>query len=317
MLFGAMPAISQTITGAGATFPAPIYQKWFFEYHKSHGGVTINYQPVGSGAGYALYKAGTVDFGASDAPLTDAELGAVPWPTLHIPTVAGAIVMAYNIPGVGPGLKLSGDVIADIYLGKITTWNHPRITGQNPGVNLPATNISVVHRSDGSGTTYIYTNYLSAVSGEWREKVGAGKSVNWRVGIGGKGNDGVAGLVRNAPGSIGYVELAYAVQTKLHYGPIKNLGGEIRRSIHRIDDRSGECGCRPNEKGCEGLHRGRTWSKHVSHRGLHLPAGLQGSARSREGARPGRILEVGDGPRSAHGGRAAVRAASARGRRFE
>src|SRR5437588_3444081 len=152
---GALPAVAQTINGAGATFPNPIYQKWFYEYHKTHPGVTINYQSVGSGAGYAQYKAGTVDFGASDAPLTDAEIAAVPWPTLHIPTVAGAEVMAYNIPGVGPGLKLSGDVIADIYLGHITTWNHPRIVAQNHGVNLPASPITVVHRSDGSGTTYI------------------------------------------------------------------------------------------------------------------------------------------------------------------
>ena len=219
------PAVAQDLKGAGATFPYPIYSKWFFEYHKEHANVNITYQSIGSGGGIAQYKAGTVDFGASDAPLSDAEAASMPQPTLHIPTVVGSEVLAYNIPGVGPGLRLSGDVIADIFLGKIATWNDPRITGQNPNVKLPASAISVIHRSDGSGTTYIFTNYLSAVSPAWRSGPGAGKSVNWPTGIGGKGNEGVSGLVKNTPGAIGYVELAFAVQNRLPYGPIKNRAG--------------------------------------------------------------------------------------------
>jgi phosphate transport system substrate-binding protein len=216
---------AQTINGAGATFPYPIYSKWFQAYTQAHPNVKFNYQSIGSGAGIAQYKAGTVFFAATDAPLSDAEYASMPQPTLHVPTVAGAIVLAYNIPGVGPGLRLSGEVIADIYLGHIKTWNDPRIQKENPNITLPATNVTVVHRSDGSGTTYIYTNYLSAVSGEWKNKVGAGKAVNWPTGLGGSGNNGVAGLVRGSQGAIGYVELAYAVQTKLVYGPVKNKRG--------------------------------------------------------------------------------------------
>jgi phosphate transport system substrate-binding protein len=216
---------AQTINGAGATFPYPIYSKWFQAYTQAHPNVKFNYQAIGSGAGIAQYKAGTVFFAATDAPLSDAEYASMPQPTVHIPTVAGAVVLAYNIPGIGPGLRLSGDVIADIYLGHIKTWNDPRIQKENPNITLPPTNITVAHRSDGSGTTYIYTNYLSAVSGEWKNKVGAGKSVNWPTGLGGNGNNGVAGLVRGSQGAIGYVELAYAVQTKLVYGPVKNKHG--------------------------------------------------------------------------------------------
>jgi phosphate transport system substrate-binding protein len=221
----ARPATAQNINGAGATFPYPIYKKWFDAYHQAHPNVTINYQSVGSGAGIAQYKAGTVFFGATDAPLSDAEYASMPQPTLHIPTVVGSEVLAYNIPGVGPGLRLSGDVIADIYLGKIKTWNDPRIQKQNPSLSLPAQAITVVHRSDGSGTTYIFTSYLSAVSGEWKSKVGPGKSVNWPTGLGGNGNAGVAGLVRMSPGAVGYVELAYAVQNRLTYGPVRNRAG--------------------------------------------------------------------------------------------
>lgn len=218
-------ARAQQLKGAGATFPAPIYQKWFFEYNKTHRNVSFDYQPVGSGGGVAQYKAGTVDFGATDAPLSDAERASIPWPTLHIPTVVGAEVLAYNLPGIANGLKLSGDVIADIYLGKIQRWNDRRIAAQNPGVRLPALPITVVHRSDGSGTTYIFTNYLSSVSREWATRVGTGKSVNWPLGLGGNGNSGVAGLVRHSPGAIGYVELAYAITTRLTYGPVRNRAG--------------------------------------------------------------------------------------------
>jgi phosphate transport system substrate-binding protein len=219
------PAGAQTINGAGATFPYPIYSKWFQAYSRAHPGVKFNYQAVGSGAGIAQYKAGTVFFGASDAPLSDAESASMPQPTLHIPTVAGAVVLAYNIKGVGPGLRLSGDVIADVYLGKIKSWNDPRIQKQNPNITLPAENIAVAHRSDGSGTSYIFTNYLSAVSGEWKSRVGAGKSVSWPAGLGGNGNAGVAGLVKSSAGGIGYVELAYAVQNRLAYGPVRNKSG--------------------------------------------------------------------------------------------
>src|SRR5258708_30997721 len=226
LLAGTTRANAQKINGAGATFPAPIYQKWFFEYNKTHPGVTFNYAAVGSGGGIDQYKAGTVDVVATDAPLSDAEQSSMPQPTLHIPTVAGAVVMAYNVPGIGTGMKLSGETISGIYLGHITTWNHPAIAKDNPGAKLPASPITVVHRSDGSGTSYIYTSYLSAVSGEWNSKIGVGKSVNWPIGIGGKGSDGVAGLIKNSPGSIGYVELAYALQNKLHYGTVEDNAGK-------------------------------------------------------------------------------------------
>src|SRR5258708_33618334 len=186
-LAGTTRANAQKINGAGATFPAPIYQKWFFEYNKTHPGVTFNYAAIGSGGGIAQYKAGTVDFGATDAPLSDAEQSSMPQPTLHIPTVAGAVVMAYNVPGIGTGMKLSGETIAEIYLGHITTWNHPAIAKDNPGAKLPASPITVVHRSDGSGTSYIFTNYLSSVNPEWSSKVSFGKTVNWPPGLGRKG----------------------------------------------------------------------------------------------------------------------------------
>lgn len=215
-----------TINGAGATFPYPIYTKWFQAYQAQNPGVMFNYQAVGSGAGIAQYRAGTVDFAGTDVPLTDADIAASPQPTLHIPTVAGAVVLAYNIKGVSAGLKLSGDVIADIYLGKVKAWNDPRIVAQNAGVTLPATAITVAHRSDGSGTTNIFTTYLCDVSAEWKAKVGSGKSVSWPVGLGGSGNPAVAGLIKNADGVIGYVELAYAKQNGLNYGPVRNRAGQ-------------------------------------------------------------------------------------------
>jgi phosphate transport system substrate-binding protein len=222
---GSSAVNAQELNGAGATFPHPIYTKWIQAYHNEFPSVTINYQAVGSGAGFAQYKAGTVDFGASDAPLTNAEVASIPRTTFHIPTVAGAVVMTYNIRGVGPGLHLTGENIADIYLGKIKEWNDPRITRENPGRNLPAAPIRVVHRSDSSGTSFIFTSYLSSVSKDWREGPGPGKSVNWPVGIGGSGNPGVAGMVKNSQGSIGYVELAYAIENKLPYASIKNRSG--------------------------------------------------------------------------------------------
>ncbi len=213
------------INGAGATFPYPIYSKWFDEYGKANPGVMFNYQSIGSGGGIKQITAKTVDFGASDGPMTMDQMTSAPGRIYHIPTVMGAVVIAYNIPGVDKGLKLSGDVLADIYLGKITQWNDPRITEQNPGVNLPSTSIIIAHRSDGSGTSYIFTDYLSKVSSAWHGKVGKGTSVDWPIGLGGKGNEGVAGLLKQTPGSIGYVELAYAKQNNLTYAFMKNQSG--------------------------------------------------------------------------------------------
>lgn len=226
-------AAAQTITGAGSTFVYPVLAAWTQAYERAHPGVRFNYQSIGSGAGIAQYTAGTVDFGATDAPLSNADLARVPRPTVQIPIVGGAVVLAYNLPGVGSGLKLTPEVIADIYLGKIRSWNDPRIERLNPGVRLPALDITVAHRSDGSGTTYIFTSYLSAVSAEWRDRVSFGKSVNWPVGLGGSGNAGVAGLVRMSRGGIGYVELAYAVQNHLAYAQVRNRSGIfVAPSVH-------------------------------------------------------------------------------------
>lgn len=223
---------SAALTGAGSTFVNPAMSKWAFAYQQANPGVTINYQSVGSGAGIAQLQAGTVDFAASDVPLDDKDLKAMPTPTTQFPVIGGCEVLAYNLPGIDKGLKLPSDVIADIFLGKITTWNDARITKENPTLTLPATPITVAHRSDGSGTTYIFTDYLSSVSPAWSTGPGKGKTVNWPVGVGGKGNEGVAGLVKQTPGAIGYVELAYAVQAKLTYGPVKNkLGNYVDPSV--------------------------------------------------------------------------------------
>jgi len=213
-----------TLTGAGATFPYPLYSKWFDMYQQKTG-VRINYQSIGSGGGIQQVKAGTVDFGASDAPLSDSMLQQMPRPVVHFPTVAGAIVLAYNLPEVTQPLKLTPDALAGIFLGKVTKWNDPRIASANPGVTLPASAVLAVHRSDGSGTTNHFVTFLSAISPEWKSKVGAGTSVSWPAGIGGKGNEGVAGSIRQAPGSIGYVELAYAQQNNLPVAQIQNASG--------------------------------------------------------------------------------------------
>ena len=216
-------ALAQTtLNGAGATFPNPIYSKWFNEYHNLHSDIQINYQSVGSGAGIRQVQAGTVDFGASDGPMTDEQISQSKVKVLHVPTVLGAVVPAYNIPGVNAELKFTGDILADIFLGKITSWNDARITKINPGVNLPGQTITVVHRSDGSGTSYIWTDYLSKVSSDWQNQVGKSTSVRWPVGIGGKGNEGVAGAIRQLPGSIGYIELIYALQNKIPFGVVQN-----------------------------------------------------------------------------------------------
>jgi len=218
-------AAETSLTGAGATFPYPLYSKWFDVYGKATG-VRINYQSIGSGGGIQQLKAGTVDFGASDAPLSDEEAKAMPGQVLHIPTVAGAVVVAYNLPGASKGLRLTPDVVAGIYLGHIKRWNDQRIASLNPGVSLPNLAIAVVHRSDGSGTSYIFTSYLAAVNRAWAVRVGAGKSVDWPIGLGGKGNEGVAGLVKQTPGGIGYMELAYATQNRLPYASIRNRAGK-------------------------------------------------------------------------------------------
>ena len=213
------------INGAGATFPYPIYSKWFSEYAKVDTSVKFNYQSIGSGGGIKQTLARTVDFGASDKFLTDAELKDAPGKLLHIPTVMGAVVVTYNIPGIAKGLKLSSEDVADIFLGRITRWNDPKITNDNPGVMLPDKPIIVVHRSDGSGTTAIFTDYLSAVNSQWKQKVGMGASVKWPLGLGGKGNEGVAGQVKSTAYTIGYVELAYATENKLPYASLKNRDG--------------------------------------------------------------------------------------------
>jgi len=214
------------INGAGATFPYPIYSKWFDEYAKVDPSVRFNYQSIGSGGGQKQILAQTVDFGASDGPMSDENLAKAPGKLLHIPTVAGAVVMVSNLPG-NPSLKLDGDTIAGIYLGQITKWNDPKLTALNPGVKLPDQDIVVVHRSDGSGTTFIFTDYLSKISPNWKSKVGNNTSVNWPVGIGGKGNEGVSGQVKQTPGAIGYVELIYAIQNKMSYAELKNSAGEF------------------------------------------------------------------------------------------
>ncbi|HEX5036873.1 MAG TPA: phosphate ABC transporter substrate-binding protein PstS [bacterium] len=213
------------LNGAGATFPYPIYSKWFAEYNKMHPEIRINYQSIGSGGGVKQFTEKTVDFGASDAPLSDYELGLVKDPSTHIPTVLGAVVLSYNLPEAGSDLKLTGPVIADIFLGNVTKWNDPKIAAVNPGKTLPDTAIVVAHRSDGSGTTYVFTDYLSKVSHTWKGKVGTGKSVSWPAGLGGKGNEGVTGLIKQTPGSIGYIELGYALQNKLPYASVQNKAG--------------------------------------------------------------------------------------------
>ena len=218
------PAAAQDLTGAGATFPFPIYDKWFHEYAATRH-VQINYQPIGSGGGIKQLTEGTVDFGATDAPMSDAELAKAKGPVMHIPTVLGAVVVTYNVPELKQQLRLDGTTLAAIFLGEITKWNDARITRLNPGAKLPAADILVVHRSDGSGTSYVFTDYLTKVSAGWAAKPGKGKDVQWPIGLGGKGNDGVTGQVKQLPGSIGYVELAYAKQNKLPYAAMRNASG--------------------------------------------------------------------------------------------
>jgi phosphate transport system substrate-binding protein len=223
----ATAACAQNINGAGATFPNPIYSKWFSEYNQLHPNVKINYQSIGSGGGIRQVSEGTVDFGATDGPMNDQQIHDAKVKTTHIPTVLGAVVPVYNLPGVSQELKFSSDVIADIYLGKIVKWNDGRIAKDNAGINLPDKSILPVYRSDGSGTTYIFTDFLSKVSSDWNSRVGKSTSVKWPVGIGQKGNEGVAGMVRQSPYSFGYVELIYAAQNKMQFGSVKNAAGKF------------------------------------------------------------------------------------------
>lgn len=218
------------INGAGATFPYPLYSKWFSEYQQVQPGVRINYQSIGSGGGIRQLTNRTVFFGATDGPMTTEQLAAAPGRVLHLPTVLGADVPVYNLAGITEPLHFTGPVLADIFLGRITKWNDSRLAQLNRGVTLPSTDITVVHRSDGSGTTYIWVDYLSKVSPEWKSKVGVATSVNWPVGVGGKGNEGVAGLVRQTPGAIGYVELIYALQNSISYGAVQNRAGAFVRA---------------------------------------------------------------------------------------
>jgi len=241
-------AVAQNLTGAGATFPNPIYSRWFSEYSASHPGVQINYQSVGSGAGIRQVSSKTVDFGASDGPMTDQQMSESKIKLFHFPTVLGAVVPVYNVPGIGSDLKFSGDVIADIYLGHITNWNDPRLKKDNPGVNFPDHTILPVYRSEGSGTTYIFTDFLSKVSPEFSQKIGKNTSVRWPGGIGQKGNEGVAGMVRNSPYTFGYVELIYAVQNNMSYGEVKNAAGKyVKASVQGVTNAAASVNQMPDD----------------------------------------------------------------------
>ncbi len=234
-----LPAMGQTaqLNGAGATFPYPIYSKWFSEYNKLHPDVQINYQSIGSGGGIRQVLNGTVDFGASDMPMTDEQLKEAKVKMLNIPTVLGADVPAYNVPGVSGEIRFTPEALADIFLGKITNWNDAAIAKSNSGMKFPNKPIIVVHRSDGSGTTFVWTDYLSKVSPEWKSKVGANTSVSWPVGLGGKGNEGVAGQIRQMEGSIGYIELIYAVENKIAYGSVQNAAGNfVKASLDGVTE---------------------------------------------------------------------------------
>src|SRR5437016_9845047 len=239
LLATALSAQTLQINGAGATFPYPIYSKWFDQYHKMHPNAEINYQWIGSGGGIRQLSAGTVFFGASDGPMTNDQITAAGFRIVHLPTVLGGVVPIYNVPEISAELKFTGPVLADIFLGKITKWNDAAIRATNPGVNLPNADITVAHRSDGSGTSYIWCDYLSKVSPEYRKTIGIGTAPNWPtgVGVGAKGNEGVAGFVKQTPGSIGYVELIYALQNKIAYGEVKNLAGEwVRASTETVSN---------------------------------------------------------------------------------
>jgi phosphate transport system substrate-binding protein len=235
ILVSAVPAAAQSLTGAGATFPNPIYTKWFDAYHKKTG-IQINYQSIGSGGGIRQYTEGTVDFGATDGPMNESQIQAVAGNVLHVPAVLGAVVVTYNLPSLGDAkLKFDGNLLVDIFMGRVTKWNDSKIAALNPGVKLPGVDLVVVHRSDGSGTTYVFTDYLNKFSREWKDKVGYATSVNWPVGLGGKGNEGVTQQVKQVEGALGYVELIYAISNKLPYAEIKNASGSyVKPSLESV-----------------------------------------------------------------------------------
>lgn len=236
----AAAAAQTTLNGAGATFPYPIYSKWFSQYHQVHPDIEINYQSIGSGGGIRQLTAGTVDFGASDGPMSDQQLADAKFKIFHFPTVLGGVVPAYNVPGISQELRFSPEVLAGIFLGKISNWNDKAFARDNPGVKFPDQAIVLVHRSDGSGTTYIWTDYLSKISPDWQSNVGKGTSVKWPVGLGAKGNEGVAGMIRQMPGSFGYVELIYAVQNNIAYGAVKNTAGSfVKASLESVTAAAG------------------------------------------------------------------------------
>jgi phosphate transport system substrate-binding protein len=245
----ALPAMGQTtLNGAGATFPYPMYSKWFSEYNKLHPDVQINYQSIGSGGGIRQVLNGTVDFGASDGPMSDAQLQEAKTRILHIPTVMGAVVPAYNVPGVSGEIKFTPEALAGIFLGKIKKWNDPALTQANPGLKFPDQSIIVIYRSDGSGTTFIFTDYLSKISQDWTNTVGKGTSVKWAIGLGGKGNEGVAGQIRQLQGSIGYVELIYAVENKITYGSVKNAAGNfVKASLDTVTEAAASVKTMPSD----------------------------------------------------------------------
>ena len=304
-------AMSNTkINAAGATFPYPIYTKWFSDY-KAKTGVEINYQSVGSGAGIKQLKANTVDFAGSDAPLKDKDMKDMPGEVVQFPSVGGAVVVAYNVKGAPDNLKMDGPLIADIFMGKIKKWNDPRIAADNPGVNLPNVSINPAHRSDGSGTTAIFTTYLSQVSPEWKAKLGAGKTVDWPGGVGGKGNDGVTSAIQQGDGGIGYVELAYAMQNKLNVAAVKNPAGNyIVPSARNHDQRH-----RRRLAGRAKRHHRADFQRRrragLPDFGADLHFGLQAGQKPRTNQGDGRFPQVGDDRRSARSRQVGLRAAPA------
>ncbi len=293
-LAGATLSAAVQINGAGATFPAPIYTKWFAEYNKLHPDVQINYQPVGSGAGIRQITARTVFFGATDGPMTNEQLLAAPGKILHFPTVLGAVVPIYNVSGISE-LKFSGPVLADIFLGKITKWNDPAIAKLNEGAKLPATDIVVAHRADGSGTTYIWCDYLAKVSPEWKKRVGVNTTVSWPTGVAAQRNDGVAAIVSQTPGAIGYVELVYAIQNKISSGPVQNMNGKfVKASVESVTAAAQAAASKmPSDFRVSITNPPRR--RRVPDLVVHLAAAVPGSAgeRSSEGQDDGRVHEVG------------------------
>ena len=286
------------INGAGATFPYPIYSKWSFEYRKVDPTVSINYQSIGSGGGQKSILDGTVDFGASDGPMSDENLAKAPGKILHIPTVAGADVVTYNLPG-NPTLQLDGPVIAAIFLGKITKWNDAKIAAQNPGAKLPATDIAVVHRSDGSGTTFIFVDYLSSISQEWETSVGRGTAVKWPAGQGAKGNEGVTEQVKQMPGSIGYVELVYAVQQKLPFASVKNAAGNY--VVPSIESVTAALATAKIPEDFRFSMVNPPGEKAYPIAGHDLVAGLSKTGQRAEGKEAGRVSQVGGDAGPGHG----------------